>query len=851
MFGALALVSLRQWQQHKLRLALTLLGIALGIGAFFAVRTANLTLVDSLQTTVQKLAGKATLQVTSGETGFSEDFLEIVKNTKGVKLAEPVIETIAKTENNENLLIVGLDTASDLEIHSEFVPEQAVSISNPLAFINKPDSLAVSRSFADRNNLKEGDTLELQVQEGKKKFTIRGFFKEMGAAEIFGGNMAVLDVYTAQEIFGRGRVFDRIDIVSEAGVSVEKVQALLRKNLPKGVDVLRPASRGKGLEKSVSSVRLGMTLMSFLALTIGVFLIFNCFYISVNQRWREIGVLRALGVESKQTQFMFLGEALILGVLGSAFGIALGYLLAIGATKVIGVITASSYGLVTTTELPKIRVDYIISAFAIGIVASIVAAWIPAREASKLDPISALRNVENRSKESIIGMPRVLTGLALILLGLALTWFANPAVGMIVQLSYWVFIMVGMVLVLPKIISLGARILRPLMSRLFGIEGVIAIDSMLRSPRRTSATVGALMIGLAFVFANGTIIKSQKYALTRTLDRAVNADFFVTTSDQIRSRVYHFSESTSAKVEELEGVETVGNLRVTSLNFRGDEVALLAHDMDEWIARNPEMLDEGDALSVKQEMTNGEGFFVSENFAFRFGVKLGDVITLESPAGEVSRKVLGILEYYQSENGTIFFERSLYKKFWNDDDLDYILINLKPDAVRASFKSALENAISGEQKAFVYSQEEYRNWVMKLIDQFFTLNYLQMIIAIFVASLGLVNTMMISVAERKREIGVLRAIGGLRSQIRKMILLESVCISMVGIFAGIIAGMFNAYCSIKISVVIIAGFSLPFRFPYTLVLISIPVVIIVALFSAWLPARQAANLDPAEAIEYE
>ncbi|MEZ5346971.1 MAG: FtsX-like permease family protein [Pyrinomonadaceae bacterium] len=851
MVGALILVSLRQWQNHKLRLALTLLGVSIGIGAFFAVITANLTLTDSLQNTVEKLAGKSTLQITAGETGFSEEYLETIRSDPNIKIAEPVIETIAKTSKNENILIIGLDTASDLELHSQIVAEQDVSISNPMAFINKPDSIAVSRSFADRNGVKENDVLEVFVSEEKKKFVVRGFFKPSGAADIFGGNIAVLDVYAARDVFGRGKVFDRIDIMTRPGVPVEEVQTSLREKLPEGIRIERPSSRGKGLENSVSSISFGMSLMSFLALTIGVFIIFNCFYINVNQRWKEIGVLRALGVESGQITLMFLGEAVILGLFGSLLGIASGYFLAIGATEVMSTVTQSTYGLVTSTSLPTLRLDYILYALLTGIVSSLFAALVPAREAARLDPIAALRNIEARKSEKLSGNLRFFIGLIFVLIALSLTSFVDPDINIAIQLSYWFFLMIGMVMMLPKFIRLGAFILRPLMSRLFGIEGVIAVDSMSRAPRRTTATVGALMVGLSFVYSNGTIIQSQKAALTRNLGRAASADIFVTTSDQVRSRVYHFSEETSEKVRALDGVSSIGNLRITTLNYRGDDVAVLAHDMDRWITQNPDMLDQGNAVSVKKEMENGEGFFVSQNFSYRFGVKLGDTLTLKSPGGNISRKVLGILDYYQSEFGTVFLERNLFKKYWNDDALDYILIDLKPGTDRAKFKAALEKTIAGEQKAFIYSEEEYRDWVMKLIDQFFTLNYLQMVIAIFVAGLGLINTMVISVAERKREIGVIRAIGGLRQQIRKMILLESVCISAVGICTGILAGSINAYCAIRISIVAIAGFTLPLRFPFFLIALSIPVVLLVALFSAWVPAKQASDLEVAEAIDYE
>jgi putative ABC transport system permease protein len=156
-----------------------------------------------------------------------------------------------------------------------------------------------------------------------------------------------------------------------------------------------------------------------------------------------------------------------------------------------------------------------------------------------------------------------------------------------------------------------------------------------------------------------------------------------------------------------------------------------------------------------------------------------------------------------------------------------------------------------DQKAFVYTQEEFKKWVERLVDRFFTLTYLQMLIAVVVAALGLMNTMLISVGERKREIGVLRAIGTLRRQVIKMILLEAVSITLIGLATGVLAGILNAYFLIRIAVKVVAGFNLPFRFPVIMILIALPLVILVGLISAWLPARRAANLKVVDALNYE
>jgi putative ABC transport system permease protein len=853
MWGALILVTLRQWRLHKLRLALTLAGIALGVAVFFAVRTANTTLVGSLSSTVEKLAGQATLQVSAGEASFPQDTLRIVRATPGVQLSEPVIETVVETAlpDSTNLLIMGMDTGSDLKLYQGEFDQSGLEISNPLAFTSRPDSIAVSRPFADRYGLKEGDHLPVYTPKGKQDFTVRGFFKTSGASVVFGGNIALMDIYAAQAAFGRADRVDRIDIMTTAGTSVDPVEQDLRGRLPAGLEVARPDRRGQGLEKAVSAMRLGLFIMSLLALMVGVFIIFNSLSVSVNQRWKEIGVLRAVGVESAHVQEMFLGEAVVLGLVGSAAGVGIGFVLAGGATKIMSSVLGSMYGVVSTPGRPEFHWDYAITAFTVGVVATLVAVWLPARAASRLDPIQALHNIEVQRREGVLGWARFGLGILFIIVGLALTFFSPPGVGLTIHFIYSMMVQFGLVLLLPKFVVWGSRLLRPLMGRLFGAEGVIAVDASVRMPRRTSATVGSLMLGLSFVFSVGAFIHSHKAALNRMLDRCVNADLMVATSEQLRSRTYHFSQEQEKRVSSLPGVRDVDGMRVTGLAYGSDDIIVIARDMGLWFQNSPGLLDEGNDRQAQEISRRGDGFVISQNHAVRTGLGLGDKLRLETPAGPLERPIVGILEFYYVEKGTVFMDRELYKKYWGDNAVDLILLNLNPGVDRVAFKTDINRAMAGEQRSFIYTSEEYKEWSSRLTDQFFTLTYLEMLIAIFVAAMGLINMLVISVSERQREFGIFRALGGLRNQVRKIIVLEAASIALLGFATGIIAGLFNAYFLVRTAARIIAGFNLRFQFPLTVVLVTLPVVLFVALAAAWWTAQRALRLPVVEAIGYE
>lgn len=853
MLSTLAFITFQQWHQHKLRLILTIIGIILGTTVFFAVRTANITLLNSLTVTIEKLAGKATLQIVAGESGFPESVWDTVRDTPGVKVAQPVIEVIANTafEDEGNLLIVGVDMVGDSELREYQFDEAGSEIGDPLVALAQPDSILIARTFADKHKLKEGDKLPLFTSKGRKEFTVRGIFKPAGIGEVFGGNIAVMDVFNAQFVFNRGKNIDRIDLMNDANTSVEALQQRLRERLPSGIEVTRPTARGQGIENAVSAMRLGMMIASFIALLVGVFIIFNSFSISVNQRWKEIGVLRALGVERAGIQRMFLGEALAMGLIGSSVGIALGFYLAIGAERLMSKIAASLFGYVATQQPPVFRIDYALTSLGLGVAASIIAAWLPARAASMLNPVLALHNIETRQREAVLSRARMLTGLAMIIVGLVLTRFGPQSVGAYTQFSYSCLMTFGMIVLMPKIAELTARVLRPLMDKLFGSEGVLAVDAMTSAPRRTSATVGALMIGLMFVFSTGGYVQSFQQTVMRWMERMINSDIIVSSSEMARSRSYHFSEDLSQKIAALPGVKRLENVRYTFVPYADDTVALIAIDLDGWFARVKDVVEDASEAKAHELTVKGEGVLVARNFVKRYNLGVGEHLKLITPGGEFDRPIVGVIEDYTSEKGTVFLDRELYKQYWKDPAIDAIDVNLQTGIDRAAFKTELQHTLKGEQRAFVWTNEEYKRRVLELINGFFVMNYMQMVVAVFIAALGIVNTLLISVSERKRELGVIRAIGGLRTQVRKMILLEAVVVAIIGMITGAIAGALNTYFLVHTAANMIGGFSLPFRFPVVLILIALPVVLLISLIAAWWPARYATNLRVAEAIGYE
>ena len=853
MFLALWDISRQQWWNHRLRLFLTTMGIALGVAVFFAIRTANITLLDSLRLTVEKVAGKATLQITAGETGFPEEILETVRSTPGVKIAAPIIEVIARTAFAEegNLLILGVDTAGDQQLRDYQFDKTQTKIADPLVFLARPNSILLSRAFADRHSLKIGDTLPLYASMGRKDFTVQGIFKPVGIGEVFGGNIAIMDVYSAQVVFNRGRNFDRVDVMNSPDVPVETVRQNLRAKLRAGLEIAPPESRGQDLESAITAMRVGLTITSFTALLVGIYIIFNSFTIAVNQRWKEIGILRAVGVERRNINRMFLCEAFLMGVVGSAIGIAAGYYLAAIGVKVMANMASSVYGFMSTSTPAVFRIQYAITSFILGVATSVFGAWFPSRAASQLDPTLALHNIEARKREAVLGWRRVTVGLVLTLSSLALMIWTPSGVGATFQFSYAILMILGLTALLPKLIEMISHVLRPFMDWMGGAEGSLAVDAMIQCPRRSSATVGALMVGLMFVFSTAGYIQSYRHMVDRWMKQSLNADIFVATSTTMRSTTYHFNEQLGRQIAGVPGVKRLENVRFTSVPYDGDSAALIAIEMDGFMARAIDAVQGENEKTLLDKLPKGEGALVSRNFATRWKMHVGDSLTLNTPNGALERPILGILDDYRSEKGTIFIDRALYKKYWHDDAADFFFVTLNSGVDPVAAKRQIQKLTSNTVHAFVYTQVEFKRWVYGLVDQFFVLNYMQLVIAVIVSMLGIVNTLMISISERKREIGIIRAIGGLRAQIRKLILLEAVAISIVGVAVGALAGMFTTEFMAHTVSMVLAGYAVPFYIPWMLILISFPIVIVISLLAGWWPAQHAVGNQIIEAIGYE
>ena len=321
------LISWPYFRKHVVRTLLTTAGIVLGVAVFVGMHTANQSVLFAFSRTVDRIAGKTELQVTAGETGFDEDILEKVQSASTVRVAVPVIEAVTDTKikGQGSLLVLGIDMTGDRSLRDyELESGDAAVVDDPLVFLAQPDSIILSKDFAAANQLEAGGRLALGTAAGERQFTVRGIMQSSGLTSAFGGNLAIMDIYAAQKMFGRGRKFDRIDLGVKAGRTIADAQRELAAMLGPGFQVEPPSGRGRQFEAMLAAYSMMVNISSAFALFIGMFIIYNSFAIAVTERRSEIGILRALGATRRQIRWLFLGESAMTGLVGSIGGVIVG-----------------------------------------------------------------------------------------------------------------------------------------------------------------------------------------------------------------------------------------------------------------------------------------------------------------------------------------------------------------------------------------------------------------------------------------------------------------------------------------------------------------------------------------------
>ncbi|MEZ5401225.1 MAG: FtsX-like permease family protein [Bryobacteraceae bacterium] len=834
-------------RKHKVRSLLTLAGIVLGVAVFVGMHTANQTVSHAFQRTIDRIAGKTQLQVTAGETGFPEAALEKVQNLREAGAVSPVIEAVLSLPGKGNILVLGVDMTGDASLRDyDFTDEDAID--DPLVFLAQPDSLMLSERFARANTIERGAKITLATMDGPREFTVRGIMKDGGLASAFGGNVAVMDVYAAQLIFGRGRMFDRLDIGAAEGFTVEQCQAAIAAALGSGFEVEPPSNRGRHFDSIARGLAISINVTSLFALLIGVFLIYNSFSIAITQRRTEIGILRSLGASRGAILRMFIAEAALAGAVASAIGVWAGLLLARGVSPALSYLVREVYGNAQVVEQISWDWRLVAAAMAIGIGVSIAGGWLPARAAASVDPIKALRKGDTQGIAPGGNRIRRAAAVALgVASALALAFGRDDRV----FYAGYMFSVVAMVLLTPTLSGWLARALRPVLKRLRPVEGALAADSLIQAPRRTSATVSALTLSLALAVGFAGVAGAIFTSVTEWMNGVLNPELVVAPTESITARQFRFPMAVKAEIESVPGVAEVAAIRNARVLVDGLPAMAIVVDQDYARRRVNARTVEGSSDEMLRGAKAGQGVYLSDSLARIRRLHKGDKLNVDTPSGRVSLPILGSIVDYSDQRGAFFLDPALYNKLWRDDTANIFRVHTAPGASTETVRQAITRKLEGRRKVFVFTNAELRQFVIDATNQWFGMTYLQLAVALLVAILGIVNTLTVSIADRRRELGILQAVGALRAQVRHTIWMEAVAIGAIGLTMGVVAGAIMLFYNLDMVSRDVGGLVLPYQYPYGFALLLVPVILGAALVAALWPAEAAVRASLVESLEYE
>jgi putative ABC transport system permease protein len=840
--------AIRSILARKVRLLLTSLAVVLGVG-FMAgtfVLTDTMTnafnsLFDTAYSRIDVLVRSSnafTAQTSSLEERepMPESVLERVRSVDGVMEAEGDVLGYAQIVDPKTGKVIGT-----------FGPPTAASAWNDLnGFTLRPDGspptgpdqVVIDAGTAEANDIKVGDRVEIVFEGPPGEFDVVGIAGYGEGDGLGGATWALFDLPTAQRVLGKDGELDSVSVVGDPNVSGVALQRRISDVLPQGAEAVTAATVTSEAQDQIATglgfLRTAFLVFAFVALFVGAFIIFNTFSIIVAQRTREMALFRALGASGRQVMTSVLVEAVVVGLVSSLLGIVLGIGIAIllkGLMNAIGVEIPSS-GTV-------IQARTIIVSVVVGTLVTLVAALVPARRAARVAPIEALREAQDRPGRSL--RFRVVSGLVVLAFGIApllYGLFGRPSdalqfVGIGVALTFVGVAMLTPLIARPVAAGIGSPIRRT------GVPGKLGRENSMRNPRRTAATASALMIGLGLVVFVAVFGASAKASTTVVLERTLKADFILTSPT-----FSGFSTSAAEDLRVLPDVDTVSEVR--QAEARVDDGTVFITGVD------PTTFDTVSELGVLEgsvsDLARPNTIAVHEDIAADRGWGVGDTVTVEWPAtGDVELEVAVIYE----ENGLIGdWVTSLETYDANvAQELDlFVLIKAAPGADVATVQSDLEGALEPYPNIEVQDQASFRDMYADFLNQVLNLVTALLLFAVIIALFGVMNTLYLSIYERTRELGLLRAVGLTRRQTRSMVRWEAVIISVMGALFGVVVGIAFGWALQRalepegFSELGIPGGQLAFYVVFAAVL-----GVIFAIF----PARRAAKLDVLEAISYE
>jgi putative ABC transport system permease protein len=834
---------------RKLRLLLSALAIVLGVsfvaGAFVLTDSLGRTFDDLFATVSKNIAvdvrGTVQSDLGIGDGGPGSEntrrdvpaaALDRIRGVDGVAEAQPSVfgDAIIVGKDGKPLTNSGPPNIGSNWVDSEVLTLQRIDAGGhpPRA----PDEIVIDPDLAERAGKRVGDTATVLTRTGQRQARVVGIVRYSDGKASLGGETYVLfDTATAQKVLDTPGSYTEIQVAAADGISQAELRDRVEAVLPSGVEAITGQQfadeQASDVKQGIGFLNTFLLVFAGVALFVGAFIIFNTFSILIAQRTRELALLRALGASRRQVTRSVLAESVLVGTIASAIGLVLGIGVAIGLKALFDAFGA---GLPDgpTLVLPRT----VIAAFAVGILVTAVSSLVPARRAAKIAPVAAMRDAETPDRPLT---RQTIGGVVVLAIGAVAMFFGLTGHGLPILGAGTLFAFIGIALLSPLVSRPVSRIVGSLFAR--RLPGLLGRQNAMRNPRRTASTAAALMIGLALVSAVGVLGASLNSSIRSVVNGALGADFV------LNSQASGISEQTMSEVRQQPGVSGAYGLRFDTVRVNGDGTAAISIPPD--AIGHTLSLDEQqgsvDALGatsvlVSDKVLTDKGWHVGDklDFAFRDGTR--SPLTI---AGTYKDNEL-VGDYVLDQSAAAHFPRGkLY---------DAAMIKIAVEADRAQVRQELETAVKPYPNVELQDRSEFIKTATDQIDQLVRFLSVLLVLSVLIAVLGIVNTLALSVLERTRELGLLRAVGMSRRQVKRMVRVESVVISVFGGLLGLVVGV--AF-GVALQRALVNEGVTELNFPVVQLLSYLVVAAVAGVIAAWLPARRASRLNVLNAIAAE
>ncbi len=840
----------RNISSRPLRAGLNAIGIVLGVGLVFAVTALSTNLVNTFDSLFDSVYGETDIIVaTTNAAGvLPDDTLEKVQATSGVEDAVGTIGSVltlvengkTSTKQSDRIFGAGVDPNASNFTGAKIVQGRDIA---------GGDEIVLDKTFTDKHLLSVGDTVELAAPAGLVKLRLVGIERYKNDFSFGGQGLAAIPLDTARKAFDQPKGFNEVDVkvAGDAGEILD-VKRDLVKQLGDGVDVSTPKDLGDEIGNALKGFNVVLGFFAGIAVFVGGFLILNSFAMTIAQRIREIGMLRTMGAGRRQVTRSILTESLFLGVIGSVLGILLGLLL----TRLL-IAMVESFG-IPFNEVIYPGVAFVL-AVAIGLLATVVAAWQPARRAGRASPMEAVSEepAADRPKlgrRAAAGVPLMLIGLGGAFLMVTSTDSSTPV--LVAGIGGVFALFTGAILVAPAFIPWLARAMAP-MVRIGGrIEGRVAVDNVIANTRRSAATASILMVGIAMVATFGSVASSSLATVKKQIDAAFKSDFSVQAigSAQGGGPQPTISPAVAKKIANIDGVAVVSPERTLWLTsgYKGKDTFVTAVDP---ATRSAVQTPEFVGATTDEAFTGlaAGGVTINQNYAAANDIEVEDTIELSGLAGRKQVTVVALDPTQVQATVGLTMSLATARDVYGLNQDTAIGITLAKGAGIERTRSEIESQLRQYPQLEVKSTAELKDDIERQQSQGLSFFYALMFVAILIGLFGVMNTMFISVIERTREVGVLRAIGARRRQVRKIVRRESIILTVSGTVMGLVVGIVLGY-------VFVYGFNRSidnsvYAPPVGIIVTSAILSVIFGVVAAGLPARRAARTNVVEAVSYE